>query len=76
MERLGLDAPAAVGRIDVLVDSVVVRLKRGPDREFIANCQALLADGESIEEDGQTVAVTLPVRAKFRSGSAAVREQA
>ena len=72
----GNDAHTAISRIDVLVDRVVVRLKRGPDEEFMANCRALLADGESIEEDGQTVAVTLPVRAKFRGGSAAVRESA
>ena len=76
MERLGLDAPAAIDRIDVFVDRVVVRLKRDADKEFMANCRALLADSESIEAEGQTVVVTLPVRAKFRGGSAALREPA
>jgi DNA invertase Pin-like site-specific DNA recombinase len=76
MERLGLDARAAVGRIDVLADRVIVRLKRDADEEFMAYARALLADGESIEADGQAVVVTLPVRAKFRGGSAAVRAPA
>ena len=66
--RLGLDAHAAIGRIDVLADRVVVRLKRDADKDFMANARALLADGESIEADGQTVVVTLSVRAKFRGG--------
>lgn len=76
MGRLGLAPHAAIGRIDVLADRVVVRLKRDADKEFMANARALLADGESIEADGQTVVVTLPVRAKFRGGSAAVRAPA
>ncbi|HEY1631856.1 MAG TPA: recombinase family protein [Rhizomicrobium sp.] len=74
MERLGLDARAAIGRIDVLADRVVVRLKRDADKEFMASCRPLLADGQTIEEDGQTIALTLPVRAKFRGGRAVVRE--
>ena len=76
MGRLGLDAHAAIGRIDVLADRVIVRLKRDADKEFMANARVLLADGESIEADGQTAVVTLPVRAKFRGGSAAVRASA
>ena len=74
LERFGLNARTTVGRIDVLADRVVIRLKRDGDKEFIANCRDLLADGEHIEEDGQTVAVTVPVRAKFRGGAAAMRE--
>ncbi len=76
MERLGLDARASVGRIDVLADRVVVRLNRNFDKEFIADCCATLVEGESIIEDGQTTVVTLPVRAKFRGGPASVREPA
>jgi hypothetical protein len=64
MKRLGFDTLAAIDRINVFVDRVVVRLNRAADREFMTDCRALLADGELIEGDGQTIVLTLPVRAK------------
>jgi site-specific DNA recombinase len=78
MERLGLTGGrhATISRIEVLLDRVVVRLKGDAGEGFMASCRAALAEGETIEEDGGQLSLTLPARAKFRGGRAAVHQPA
>ena len=91
IQRLGLwrdqqheNIQAAVDRIDIQADCIVLRLHPGhaltvwraastnsvstSNREIIKLRQGLLTAGESITNDGKHIIVSLPVRARFRGG--------
>jgi hypothetical protein len=79
-----------VRRIDILANSIVVHLDRASmlarwrdanrddaeerDRDVIGRHRGLLGSNETIADDGERLTLTLPVRAKFRGGRAAVHD--
>lgn len=95
MARLGLPAGdqtdkirSAVHRIEILSNSIVVRLHRANmlawwratishdasshDHEVIDQARGLLANGETITDDREQLTLSLPVRARFRGGRAGI----
>jgi hypothetical protein len=75
-----------VQRIEILPKSIVLRLDRAAglgawrandatsnaqrDKDVLATRRQSLAPGETIADDGETLTLTLPVRARFRGGAA------
>ncbi len=83
------EAKATVDRIEILADSIAVRLHRDAalavrrqlasdsskrrDRDLVDEQRSHLIDGEAIADDGAHLIVSLPVLARFRGGRATVR---
>lgn len=79
---------SVVQRIDVQPNDVVIRLSRADaialwrsaaaeagqrtDSQIVGDHQDILESGETLEERGERLVLTLPVRARFRGGAAAV----
>jgi len=81
-------ARSFVRRIDVQAASIVIRLDRpnalaawretgsdaarNRDRDIIDHRRGSLASGETLADDGEQLVLSMPVRARFRGGRAAV----
>jgi hypothetical protein len=80
--------PSPVRRIDIRANTITVQLDRDraisawraaaaenglrTERQIIEHHRKLLATGETITDDNENLTLTLPVRARFRGGAAAV----
>ena len=95
LRRVGLPADepwAAMHRMDVRANDMVIRLKRADaleawrsdvpgahsltDRQILSDRQELLQPGETLIDDGEHLILSLPIRARFRGGAATMTDPA
>jgi hypothetical protein len=80
--------PSVVRRIEILSASIVIRLDRAAvparwrlanpdtagqrDRALLDQQRLTLSNGETLEDNGETLTLSLPVKARFRGGSSSI----